>query len=328
MGFEDMMGDHYLYDVVALGELIVDFTPVEGISHAFQQNAGGAPANVLAAVAGFHKRTCLISMVGADEFGDFLYREIENRGVGTLGIGRTERFNTTLAFVHLDEQGERSFTFYRKSGADLMLNASEIDYHIIKNARIFHFGSISMTDEARSATRQAIQTAREHGSIVTFDPNVRPRLWTSIREAKQVIADVLNMVDVLKLSAEELMFITERDDMNVGLQDLMSRYPCSIILLTLGSNGCICCSREGSQWVPGYSVRTVDTTGAGDGFVGAFLGALLDLDKRPENVTMDELVQLARVANACGALVTTKHGGIPSMPSREQVEDFMENYGE
>ncbi len=314
-----------MYDVVALGELLIDFTPVRHSNTTYEQHAGGAPANVLVAAAGFGKQTCMVGKIGTDKFGSFLYNELANHQVGTQGIVKTNEHNTTLAFVHLDEGGERSFSFYRERGADIMLSYDEIETSILENTRIFHFGSVSMTGEpSRTTTLKAVQIAKSSGAVVTFDPNIRLNLWKSEEEAKQVILNSMNFVDILKISHEELYFITGYKTIEDGLNYLLKRYPISIILVTLGQQGCYYCSFAAKNDVSGFTVKSIDTTGAGDAFMGAFIGAFLDLEKKPKQLTFPEMEQIVKIANASGALATTKNGGIPSIPTRLEIMDLIE----
>ena len=216
-----------MFDVVALGELLIDFTPA-GTSEAgnvlFERNPGGAPANVLAAVTKLGGTGALIGKVGSDQFGFFLRDVLEKHGIDGRGLRFSHDVNTTLAFVQLNEHGDRSFSFYRKPGADTTLAPEDLDFGLIDSAKIFHFGSLSMTDEpARSATRTALEYARKKGKIITYDPNWRPVLWTSDEQAKENMLFGLQYADVLKISEEELMFLTGSGDIDAGSRRFLER---------------------------------------------------------------------------------------------------------
>jgi fructokinase len=310
-----------MYDVVAIGELLVDFTPLQdGNTPRYEQNAGGAPANVLVSATEMGRRTCFIGKVGDDPFGHFLNRQLSDRGVDTRGLKFTDRFKTTLAFVHLDESGERTFSFYRTPGADMMLSEDDLDISIIRDTRLFHFGSVSMThDPARTTTLRAVQIAKNNHAIVTFDPNIRLSLWDSTETARTEILSVMDYVDVLKVSDEELTFLTGSVDVELGAEVLMENHGLSMVLVTLGSHGCLFRSMSYQGIVPGVSVHAIDTTAAGDAFMGAFIGGLLDTGKLPSELTYTEIESLIRIANASGALATTKRGGIPSLPTKQEI---------
>ena len=316
-----------MYDVVAIGELLIDFAPggttAEGTA-LFERNPGGAPGNVLAILAKLGKKTALISKVGEDQFGEFLLSVIKNIGIETKGILSTSDANTTLAFVHLDSNGDRSFSFYRKPGADMLLSEKEVDPDLVCNTKIFHFGTVSMTCEpSRGATLHAVKMAKEKGILVSYDPNLRPPLWDSLKEAKQIIIDGLEYADILKVSNEELEFITGSNDLEKGSKYIFEKYGIQLILVTLGAKGCF--YRLGSQTgsLPSYDVKTVDTTGAGDAFLGAFLYQVIDKKKALTDLNKSDMEQMIDFANAAGSLATTKKGAIPAMPSAEEIEACM-----
>ncbi|MGE5581241.1 MAG: carbohydrate kinase family protein [Bacillota bacterium] len=315
-----------MFDLLALGELLIDFTPA-GLSEAgnrlFEENPGGAPANVLAAVAKLGKKSAFIGMVGKDQFGLFLKEALRQNGIETGGLKFSETANTTLAFVHLDAGGDRSFSFYRKPGADMMLTPDDLDYDLLKKARIFHFGSVSMTGEpSRSATLAAAKFAKEHGLMVSYDPNYRPPLWPSLEEARKVIISGLQYADILKVSAEELELITGTNDLAKGSASLHDQ-GISVVLVTLGPEGCFYRYQGGSGKLAAYEVKVIDTTGAGDAFLGGILywfsGLSLTEIKRLNQAEFEKMVAFA---NAMGALSTTKKGAIPAMPSLEEVKQL------
>ncbi|MDF2635980.1 MAG: Fructokinase [Pelosinus sp.] len=315
-----------MFHIAALGELLIDFTPI-GLSKAnnqiFEQNPGGAPANVLALVSKLGKRTAFLGMVGQDQFGLFLKEVLENSNINVSGLKISEEFKTTLAFVHLDSSGDRTFSFYRKLGADMMLSASDVNYEVIKEARIFHFGSVSMSDEpARTASIRAAMFAKENGSIISFDPNYRPLLWSSVKEAINTIKIGVKIADILKVSEEELELITGQIDVAVGA-DMLFREGVKVILVTLGKHGCFYKYAGGEGYADGYSVNAIDTTGAGDAFLGAFLYQISEM-KMDElcGLNKDDFEKMVDFSNAAGALATTKTGAVPALPSSDAIHNL------
>ncbi len=228
-------------DVVALGELLIDFTE-NGVSEQgnkiFEANPGGAPCNVLSMLSNYGKKTAFIGKVGDDQFGNLLKQTIENIGIDTSGVILDKGFNTTLAFVHTMIDGDRDFSFYRKYSADCMLNESEIDENLIKNSKVFHFGTLSMTNETCfMATKKALDIAKNNCLLITFDPNLRKSLWDSLEQAKEKIKFGLNYCDILKISDEELEFLTSEKDIKKGVKIIKSEYDINLIVVTLGKNG-------------------------------------------------------------------------------------------
>lgn len=317
---------NHTYDVLALGELLIDFTPAGYSANGnqlFEANPGGAPANVLACLAKLGRKTALIGKVGDDEFGRLLRKVLEEKRIGSQGLVLDPEFHTTLAFVHLREDGERSFSFYRDPGADTQLSSAELA-ECLFDAAVFHFGSLSLTREpARSATLAAVQLAREKGMLVSYDPNLRPLLWPSLEEARQQILAALGQADIVKISREELDFLTGSGDLEGASEDLVRRFGLRLLLVTLGQEGCFYRRGLHSAHVPGFQVRAVDTTGAGDGFLGGFLHQVLRREKPLEEWTSQELETSIRFANAVGALVVTRRGGIPAMPTLAEVQALL-----
>lgn len=315
-------------EVIALGELLIDFTPAgksEKANQLFETNPGGAPANVLAALARLGKKTAFIGKVGADQFGRYLHDVLTGLGIDTAGLRMTEEARTTLAFVHLAADGDRSFSFYRDPGADVLLRADEIDPDLFQRARFFHFGSNSLTAEpARSATRKAIELAKAHQLAISFDPNIRFPLWREPQLIKEQIAACLAHVDYLKLSREELAYLTDCSDLDAGTLALYKTYGIRLIFVTLGAEGCYYRMGEQVGVQAGYRVETVDTTGAGDAFCGAVLYQLLGLPD-PAACTMEQLAEIVAFANAAGALSTTQKGAIPAMPTLDQIEQLQKS---
>ena len=316
-----------MYDVVALGEVLIDFTPYgksEKGNNVFECNPGGAPANVLAALAKLGKNTAFIGKVGEDSFGYLLKDVLERCSISVEGLGFSKDVRTTLAFVSLSDNGDRSFAFYRNPGADMMLNETEINYDIIEKTKVFHFGSVSMTNEpSKTATLKAASSAKEKGGIVSYDPNLRILLWKNAEEARENILKGMIYADILKISDEELEFITGIRDLERGTEYLRDKYNITLIFVTLGSEGCFYRAGEITGKSQGYKVNVVDTTGAGDSFLGAAIYKILELKKSLKELTESELMEVVGFANAVGALVTTKKGAISIMPDIEEIESFM-----
>lgn len=317
-------------DILALGEILIDFTPVKNETGKIQyeQNAGGAPANVLAAISKLGTKTGFIGCVGDDQFGHFLTDFLNSCGIDNSNLKVSNTHHTTLAFVHLKEDGDRDFSFYRNPGADQMIDEADICEEMFENLKVFHFGSLSLTDEpSRGATLKAIGLAREKGCIVSYDPNLRPKLWRTLDEAKEQILSVMDRVDILKISEEELLFLTGKEDVEKGSRLLCDVFKIPLIMVTLGSEGCAV--RQGASYgiVAGIKVRAVDTTGAGDSHLGAMLFQIMKQDKRPEYIPFDILLEFASFANHQAAYVTTRFGSAEIMPTYEQVTVVMKNGG-
>lgn len=320
-----------MIDVTAIGEILIDFTPA-GVSQQgnpmFEQNPGGAPANVVACLSKLGCSAAIIGKVGRDQFGESLKNMLDRAGVLTEGLVMTERCGTTLAFVHLSETGDRSFSFYRDPGADLLLEPGDLKRDLIDKCRIFHFGSVSMTGEpSRSATLEAVNYAKEKGKIISYDPNLRLRLWSSPETAKTEIISAMHLADILKVSDEELFFLTDENDLDFGVRKLMNKYDLKLVLVTLGPRGaCAFCGTH-KACHPAYDVKTVDTTGAGDAFMAGFLYQLIRSGKKPGELSLEELTHFLSFGNAVGSLVTTRKGAIPAMPDIGEVEDCMAECG-
>ncbi|MCM2535118.1 PfkB family carbohydrate kinase [Neobacillus pocheonensis] len=313
-----------MFDVIALGEVLIDFTPAgksETGEVRFEQNPGGAPANVLSGLAKWGKRTAFIGKVGNDQFGHYLNSVLQKNNIDTSGVVFTDDVNTTLAFVHLDEEGDRTFSFYRNPGADMMIRESEIDLEILANSRIFHFGSISMTHEpSASATLKAVTYAKEKGLLISYDPNLRLSLWEDLNQAKNMIELGLKFADILKISEEELEFISGTKDLIKGTKFLYDFFHTKLILVTLGSEGCFYRLEERVGRCNGFEVEAVDTTGAGDAFLAGILYQIIEKKQVLSSLSLNDLEQMVSFANAVGALATTKKGAIPAMPSLEDIQ--------
>ncbi len=318
-----------MYDVVALGEVLIDFTPNgtnEMGMQLFARNPGGAPANVLAMNAKLGGKTAFIGKVGSDEFGRFLVDALQDAGIDISGVRKSEDVNTTLAFVQLDDRGDRSFSFYRKPGADITLCAQEIKEELIKHCRIFHFGSVSLTDEpSRGATLCAASVAKKAGALVSYDPNYRPLLWDNEDRAKKEMLIGLELADVVKVSAEEMQLLTGETDLLLGAKGLAAHGPV-LVLISLGERGAFYFSQAGAAAIATYNVHTIDTTGAGDAFLGAVHYCLRNRSRQDlMRLTNEQLREIIVFANACGALTTTKKGAIPALPTREEVLSCIQN---
>lgn len=313
-------------DVTALGELLIDFTPSgrgEQDNPRFEANPGGAPSNVVVALACLGLETEFIGCVGRDNFGQLLVAALRSKGVHTNGIVYSN-VKTKLAFVHIDEQGERSFDFYRQPGADMMLAKEDLNLELISHSRIFHVGSISMTDEpAREATLTALNHAKERNRVISFDPNLRPLLWDNLDHAKRQIEIVMQYADIVKVSEEELAFLTNTDDISDGARQLFEQHKLSLLFVTLGDKGSYAYNENGLVFVPGIAVKAVDTTGCGDAFFAGVLYELLKNDLLNEDLPKEKLEQILRFGNAMGAYVAKHKGGIPAMPTLSQIEEYI-----
>lgn len=315
------------FDVVALGELLVDLTQ-NGLSEQgntlFEANPGGAPANVLAMLRKLGKNCAFIGKVGRDSFGDMLERTVREAGIDTRALYRDAEIPTTLALVHTFPNGDRDFSFYRKPGADIRLRAEELDTDLLGDCRIFHFGTLSLTDEpCRAATVRALELAREAGALISFDPNLREPLWSSLDEAKKQIAWGLARCDILKISDNELLFMTGESDFDAGAAKLRAAYPnIRLLNVTAGADGSYsyydalrvfepACKRGG----------VIETTGAGDTFCACVLNFVLE--RGLDGLTAEDLRGMLRFANTAAYIVTTRKGAIRSMPEREQVEALL-----
>jgi Sugar kinases, ribokinase family len=317
-----------MYNVTALGELLIDFTPA-GVSAAgnvlFERNPGGAPANVLAAITKLGGAGAFIGKVGNDQFGHFLKQVLNDNSIETKGLKFSHEVNTTLAFVHLDEKGDRSFSFYRKPGADTTLEIKDLEFDLIDKTEIFHFGSLSMTEEpSKSATLKAVEYAKNKGRIISYDPNWRPPLWKNDIAAKEGMELGLKYADILKISEIELEFLTGVGDLDKGSK-IFFDMGIKLIVVTLGPKGCYYRCNAGTGLLPTYDTKVVDTTGAGDAFFGGLLYMVgshhLDLN----NINKPEIEAAIDFSNAVGSTCASKRGAIPAMPTLSEVKHCMSN---
>ncbi|WP_305766955.1 carbohydrate kinase family protein [Candidatus Epulonipiscium viviparus] len=308
--------------ITALGEILIDYT-AKGKSEAgmdlFEQNAGGAPANVLACLAKLGIPTAFIGKIGDDMQGKFLYKTLEDAGINVSGLIVDKNYFTTLAFVSLSETGERNFAFARKPGADTMLNKEELNSDILAKTKIFHFGSLSLTHEpSREATYVAIKFAKKNGAIISYDPNYRALLWESKEIAKEQMRLPLQYVDVLKISDEECELLTDEKDIYKACEHLLKK-GIKIVVITLGKDGALVGYKNDMKKIKGFaSNKVVDTTGAGDSFWGGFLYSLYNKDNLSE-LSIDILSRDATFANAVASLCIENFGAIKAMPTLEQV---------
>ena len=311
------------YDVIAMGELLIDFTD-NGVSTQgntlFEANPGGAPCNVLAMLNRFGHNTAFMGKVGEDIFGLRLKRELEEIGIDTCGLLLDKEVRTTLAFVQNDETGDRSFSFYRNPGADMMLQASEIDAELIKSAKVFHFGTLSMTHESvREATIKALDLAKENELLISFDPNLRESLWDNLENAQKQVAYGLQFCDVLKISDNEIQWFTGEEDFDKGIQRLQDTYQIPLILLSMGKDGSRAYYKNLRVEVPGFLQKnTIETTGAGDTFMGSCLHFVLE--KGLEDLQEEDLREMLTFANGAASIITTRKGALKVMPALSEVQ--------
>ena len=313
------------YDVVALGELLIDFAP-KSVNDAgypiLAANPGGAPGNFLAALNRYGCKTAMIGKVGDDLFGRLLIQTLQNAGIETKGVLMDENQFTTLAFVSLDASGNRDFSFARKPGADTCLTPDEIDESLIADAKVFHFGTLSLTNEpAASATRKAIELAKAHGLLISLDPNLRKPLWKNEADAKAAIEWSLKQADIVKISDEEIEFLWGLTPEEGG-KKLLNEYGVSLAYITLGPKGCYAVTASHQITVNSPSgIQVIDTTGAGDIFGGSAMSQFLQYKKSPSDLTEEELTRIVRFACTAASLSTQKHGGITSVPTLTEIKE-------
>ena len=314
------------YDVIALGELLIDFTQ-NGLSEQgnglFEANPGGAPCNVLSMLNNLGKKTSFIGKVGNDQFGKTLKKALEELGIGTENLLMDNEVHTTLALVHTFADGDRDFSFYRNPGADMMLTVDELNLDLVRDTRIFYFGTLSMThDGIRATTKKAVETAKEAGALISFDPNLREPLWDSLDNAKEQVRWGLGKCDVLKISDNEIQWLTGEEDFTAGVKKIREEFPIPLILVSMGRDG----SRAyyGDHYVevaPFLQENTIETTGAGDTFCACVLNYVLEHDL--EALTDEQLKEMLTFANAAASIITTRKGALRVMPTREEVLDFL-----
>lgn len=319
--------------LISIGEVLIDFIPMQkGVKLkdvlAFERVAGGAPANVAACVAKLGKESFIISKIGEDAFGDYLIEVLNKAGVDTKNIVRTAKANTALAFVSLTSEGERDFSFYRNPSADMLLSPDEIDEALFERGDVLHFCSVDLIDApVKKAHLKAIEYAEKNGTIISFDPNVRLPLWNNAEECRKTIREFIPIVDILKVSDDELEFITGIEDEKEAIESLFIG-KVKVILYTKGRQGAGVFTRYNKVYEPAFKIDVVDTTGAGDSFIGAFIYQLLCRNEQIETLerltdNIEELRSILRFANAAGAIVASRKGALLSMPTVEEVKEFM-----
>ena len=313
-------------DVVALGELLIDFAAKSTDAAGYPTmaaNPGGAPGNFLAALNAYGKKTAFLGKVGQDAFGRLLLSTLEQAGIETKGIVTDSSVFTTLAFVTFDEHGDRSFSFARKPGADTQLRWEEIDTRLIDDAKVFHFGTLSLTDEpARTATQKAVAYAKSKGKLISCDPNLRLPLWPDENAAKEQILWSLRQADVVKISDNEVEFLWGCTP-EAGAEKLLEEFGVSLAMVTLGPDGCLLKTKSAAYRARCPKVHSIDTTGAGDIFGGSAMARLLDLAKPPRELTADDLAYIGTFAATAASLSTEHSGGIPSIPNKDAVLEAM-----
>lgn len=308
-----------MLDILALGEFLIDFTALS--NQQYQANPGGAPVNVLIAASFMHRSTGFIGKIGSDYFGDVLADTLKRYGVSTHGLSRCPHIPTTLAFVHLNAQGERSFTFFRNPGADTQLAPQDMDPIYLESCQLFHFGSLSLTHSpAKEATEMALKRVRSAHKLVSYDPNLRPLLWSHLpeEECRRRILWGFYQANVVKVSEEELLWLFPGKSLRQGLSEVHAMGP-SLVFLTFGPDGSVASYMGNTVYHPAFSVPVVDTTGAGDAFFGCVLGLLWKDDRPVISFHMNELHTILRYANAAGALCCSRFGAIPAMASADEI---------
>ncbi len=314
------------YDVVALGELLIDFTQ-NGLSEQgnslFEANPGGAPCNVLSMLNNLGKKTAFIGKVGKDQFGITLKKSLEELGIGTDNLMMDEEIHTTLALVHTFEDGDRDFSFYRNPGADMMLRAEEVKEELLRDTRLFHFGTLSMTHEGvRKATVKAVTQAKEAGALISFDPNLREPLWDTLDHAKEEIRWGLGQCDILKISDNEIQWLTGKKDFTEGVTEIRREFPIPLILVSMGRDGSRAYYGDGYVEVaPFLQKHTIETTGAGDTFCACIINYILEhgLTALKES----QLREMLTFANAAASIITTRKGALRVMPTLKEVQDYL-----
>ncbi len=315
------------YDVIAMGELLIDFTmsgQSEQGNNMFEACPGGAPCNVLALLNKMGKKTAFFGKVGKDQFGKTLRDTLDEVKIDTSHLLEDEKVNTTLAFVHTFPDGDREFSFYRNPGADMMLTKDEVDESFLEETKIFHFGTLSMTHEGvREATKKALDVVKEKGALISFDPNLRPPLWSTLDLAKEQMEYGFGFCDILKISDNEIQFVSGKEDYDEGIAYLKEKYDIPLILLTMGKDGSRAYYKGMRVERAGFPVKAIETTGAGDTFCGSCLNYILEHDF--ENLTEEERGEMLTFANAAAALVTMRKGAIRAMPEKEEVINLIES---
>ena len=316
-----------MIDVVALGELLIDFACLNTDADGYPTMAahpGGAPANFLAALTKFGAKTALMGKVGTDAFGKLLTGTLEKVGIETRGLIATDDVFTTLAFVTFDEHGDREFSFSRKPGADTCISFEELDLSLIDEAKVFHFGTLSLTDEpAKTATYKAVEYAKSKGKLITYDPNLRKPLWKDLETAKEQLIWGLGQADVVKISDEEVEFLFGLG-VEEGAQYILDNFGVKLVFVTCGADGCFFKNAVAEGKVPSLkNINVIDTCGAGDIFGGSAVWKVLQTGKAPETLNEEELRDVVTFACTSAGISTTRSGGISSVPEYAEVVERM-----
>ncbi|TDO94334.1 fructokinase [Halanaerobium saccharolyticum] len=308
--------------VITLGEALIDFTPLDDQNRDFRKNPGGAPANVAVALSRLGVNTSFIGKVGDDVLGKFLAKKLESEKVNIDNLILTNEAKTAITFVTLDQDGDRSFDFYIDPSADRFLRADEIDTELFEQNKIYHFGSISLIDEpARSATKRGIELARQNEMLISYDPNLREMLWDSLAEAKEMILSVMDEVDIVKVSEEELEFLTGEEDIKKGAEKLKAEYKIPILFITCGSKGSYYFLND-LGFVDAFEVDAVDTTGAGDAFMSGVLYNFNQVDLTLAEIDNKFLEKTLKFANYSGSLAASATGAMAALPTLAEVQEL------
>lgn len=330
---EKILADDFVrrsvYDIVTFGEILIDFTSQkenEDSQMMYARNPGGAPANVAVASRRLGAYTAFLGKAGKDMHGEFLKSVLQNEGVDTKGLILDDRYFTTLAFVDIKDDGERAFSFARKPGADTKIQEEEINLDVLDNTKIFHVGSLSLTDQpSRDTTFYAVKRAKQNGSIISYDPNYRASLWESEETAKRHMRSLVPFVDVMKISNEETQFLTDFDDVEKAAETLY-RQGVRVVAVTLGKDGAYVYCKDGGAYVSGFAVAEIeDTNGAGDSFWGGFLYEICTSKKKIDELTKDDFAEYANFGNAVASLCVEKKGAIPAMPKLSEVKERLKS---
>ena len=315
-----------MLDVVAIGELLIDFAPVcidESGYPTVSAKPGGAPSNFLAALAKYGAKTAMISKVGSDAFGRMLVQTLKDIGVDTSGVIEDASVFTTLAFVTIDETGDRSFSFARKPGADTCLSYDEIDLSLIDNTKVLHFGTLSLTNEpSKEATQKAVAYAKKAGKLISFDPNLRIPLWDDLEEAKTQILWGLEQADIVKISDDEVDFLWGCNEKE-GAEKLLNEFGVKLVIVTSGPKGALLQNKNGFAFSSCPPVSPIDTTGGGDIFGGSALSRILKTGNAPDELELEDLAEIVSFAVTAASLSTEKQGGIPSIPGEAEIYEMM-----
>ena len=311
-----------MFDIIALGELLIDFTPVkvDGKQY-FQENPGGAPGNFLTMASKLGSKTAFIGKVGNDQFGIHLKSALENENINTDNLILSDKYNTTLAFVHLDENGNRSFSFYRRETADIMLYKDEVQKELLDDTKAFHFGSLSLTDEPVKCTLiDILKYYKSKGKLISYDPNYRALLWSSKETAVESMKIGLKYANILKVSDDEALLLTDEGDFEIASK-ILTGYGVEVVLITLGEKGVFYRFKDEYGVVPSRKVEVLDTTGAGDVFFGAVMHQIVEVGI--EELTIVKLREILGFANAAASLCVKKYGGMPSIPAKDEIMNLL-----